>query len=249
MMPFGRRNDARGATPVRRSVIPKDGAIYAVVGSAGMGKTVLVGRFAAREVTKRYRRLIAFDPTGDVFSRCTAPMEGAGIPLEWTAKASSAGEARVAFARGKRAVFLSREGKESLEDLGAAWLDLADEPEARGMVLVADEAHLLFPLGIPAKSLALAVSTLVRNRQQSLLWTTQRPQNVSVSTRQNSKHVAVFRADSARFVDPGCGEFGYVERFQAAHALSRFEYLYRSEPGDTEVTVTHRHAVTGALPF
>lgn len=213
-----------------------------VCGSPGNGKTTLVARLVAREVRAEkghWRQAALFDPTGDLVDRLTGDSAAKtdAIPKDTIKVVTTAAQARAALDGGParlfvpsvraRVVAFQARGKTSLEELAAQWLALVDHDDARGLVWVADEAQLIWP-SEPPRGPKLRVLTLVRNRQQLGLATTQRPQYTATILRSNASHVCVFGGDSSRYVDPGCSEFGDPDVFAPALGLPQFSYLYRA---------------------
>lgn len=229
------------SAPRERASPRRDGAIVYVCGSPGNGKTTLVARILARECRSdgHWRQCVLYDPTGDLVDRLTGETAGDRkhtISKDDVRVVQTAVEARKALAGESRmwspairtkVVAFQPSSRVKLEQLAEEWLATVDDKSAKGLVWAADEAQLIWP-SEPPRGSKLQVLTLVRNRQQLALTTTQRPQYTATILRSNASHVCVFGGDSRRYVDPGCAEFGDPEVFEPALKLPQFRYLYRA---------------------
>jgi hypothetical protein len=212
-----------------------DGESIVIIGGPGSGKTTLAARAIAMEVTRKGRLCFALDPSGDVVDRLTGESAANDtLPKDRIAKVQSAAAAfealhRKLFFGGKArtrvqvCVFALRKGVEP-ETLASEFLAACEDSRARGALLFVDEAQLLWPTA--PRGAALRVLTMLRNRGQRLYATTQRPQLVATTLRANATHACVFRVRSGKAIDPGCAEFGNVERFERCLKLERFKYLH-----------------------
>jgi hypothetical protein len=170
------------------------------------------------------------------------------VPLVDIVRADSLATINSAFSPPRESFFMRRKPPKRIvllysqvvqrEDLLQAFVDHMRNRENRGFVYVCDESEVLFSGSSRAVGDVLEAINGVRNRQQTLILASKRPQNLPTDVRSNANRVLFFATRSTRTIKNGSEELAEKKQLEPALDLPPGKYLYRGPAIQTKHTDT-----------